>query len=855
VLKICYDNKSLKDIYEWMEVDYVKTFPNDLPKIPAIKSYPLLTAEVNQTWDGLRVNDSKINGSKFIRLYQFPRLQRNVLAEILRSKRAWVHYGNPEFLFEVNVNKLFGATENLNRYSAQKIERLAAKVCGDMNMNLELIQPYIDILLRGVPYECPSTLPSVIGNEEMPELDINLYEYQKENIRWILHMERNAPYKVEYTPAIHMGSRWVNPVDQAVMEDKPDSKVLEFNGGVVLDQVGLGKTITLLVASMLNSADDSVGTPDKEFNIQIKIPCHAVIQSKGSKRFGQICGRSTTNPSKLCKTHDKSDPAASAVPPISQYMNQIYDAEKHLFKSRATLIVCPNQLPSHWLGQFDHFAERWDIKILRMLSAHDQKSITYKDVINADFIITTFDLVCKPSRHSPNDTVKDPLKTGQITEQHLTCNNVYLNDFHWRRIIVDEIHEVELEKFKNSQLKPFLCGISSDYKWCLSGSAFINDLNSYKFMLDYLYSKFDAKDYEQSYLFLKSYHHKRIVNNCFRCNTKESTNSETNHIPPITNHYAWLSLHPVEYALYTTRLATKNSRVPMMDECLQQICCHPALSTEFKEQTRKTLNNDDDDDDDSLTLKKIKSKMVRYVEEQITSCKSNLKFVEEDLKFYYKELAWAQKCNSEERIEQYSQDVKRCKTTRTRETKLLRKLEQALELYTPPPAVEKGEEELVVDLDEESIQLHGTKVSYLLEFLKKDIALNPTDQYIIFSQWESFISKMSAILKIHGISSYSCKGNVFQKRKAIRSFKSDDTTSSKNGDDCKVFIITQAIGRAVRLGQSKPIEVYHIMMKDTIEEEAYNILQSEDSDVDLNRILYGSDDSDDDEVGQQVKVI
>jgi SNF2 family DNA or RNA helicase len=93
----------------------------------------------------------------------------------------------------------------------------------------------------------------------------------------------------------------------------------------------------------------------------------------------------------------------------------------------------------------------------------------------------------------------------------------------------------------------------------------------------------------------------------------------------------------------------------------------------------------------------------------------------------------------------------------------------------------------------------------------------------------------------------TCKGNVFQKKKANLNFKSNNyykiiLLSSKyaaSGLDLieasKIIFIDpiygdfdttkqvedQAIGRAHRLGQQKPVEVVRFLIKDTIEEECY----------------------------------
>src|SRR5690606_36870143 len=103
----------------------------------------------------------------------------------------------------------------------------------------------------------------------------------KENIRWMLKVEKESPLAIPYTPGIPIsnGSLWLNPLTDDISSVKPRKKELNIYGGVILDTVGMGKTIVSLVAALMNPVDN-VGTPDRKVTEKSHRPCHAVIESK-----------------------------------------------------------------------------------------------------------------------------------------------------------------------------------------------------------------------------------------------------------------------------------------------------------------------------------------------------------------------------------------------------------------------------------------------------------------------------------------------------------------------------------------------------------------------------------------------
>jgi SNF2 family DNA or RNA helicase len=150
------------------------------------------------------------------------------------------------------------------------------------------------------------------------------------------------------------------------------------------------------------------------------------------------------------------------------------------------------------------------------------------------------------------------------------------------------------------------------------------------------------------------------------------------------------------------------------------------------------------------------------------------------------------------------------------------------------------------ELDNIVQKVKSTKIGNIIYFLKT--SLKQDDKVILFSQWDELLHKVGDILAQEKINIVYCKGTVYQRKRAISTFQKDQTInvimlSSRNAASGinltaanKIILLepiygnleyrqnieSQAIGRADRLGQKRPIEIHRFIIKDTIEQDILN---------------------------------
>jgi len=564
-------------------------------------------------------------------------------------------------------------------------------------------------------------------------LEVKLFKHQRDNISWMKSHSKELYINSEENLQI----TYIESTNEYILYNK-NYKVFRFesihkkkiNGGLICDEVGLGKTLT----------------------------CYGYINMTGKN-----------------------------------------------------LIIVPNRLVKQWLEEF------------------------YKYYGNTNHIIYGFSTVRSLSK------LKDFTKGTIICPVNIFSSPNYLNQLEkvrFDRIFIDEAHEfLNYSCSKKKEVITYLnmLNLKSKEKWLLTATPYC----AYKDNLKAYYKFFTGKDLpllEKNYMnYIKS----KIP---YRYNTKESVKNEIK-LPGICFETKMLKMSKIERALYNAAQGNIDKQI--------QLCTHFQITDDdsailgenvmtIEEAKKKLLDRYE------FRLKKNTKSLEKYLDK--TDPESIILKQELTTKNHtltsriniIKSLDIKQECSiCIDEIENPS--ITSCGHIFC--TECLDLVFQGKQQYNCPMCrnlltikdiFEIGNEE--TNKNTESNQ-YGTKISYLMKLIKN----NPDSRFILFSQWDKMFKMVGQIFDKNEISYVNLKGNMFHIANSIRKFKVDKKikvimlSSDKANSGCNltaadhiIFLdnyyltndtMTQAIGRAHRIGQTKELKVTKLIMQNTIEDK------------------------------------
>jgi SNF2 family DNA or RNA helicase len=410
--------------------------------------------------------------------------------------------------------------------------------------------------------------------DNQDDITTELYEYQQCSINWMLETERNREtIRYNMNEEVIIGNVYFDMHSQAfnLLENR---KSITFNGGGLIDEVGLGKTIQIITLSIKNPCVDTSYTRD----------------------------------------NDKA----------------------HMY-SRGTLVTCPNQLCKQWEREILKMVSKdYNPIVITFLTKRHFDKYTYQDVLDADFVIIsntfldnqaftlpwTQQISIQKSFSKSNWTKDNHIQVANLftkmgTEivnspiETLSKTQPFFQLIHWNRIVVDEFHEIHKARSIYNHMANLLPYLRSTYRWVVTATPFIDKDNSlyntFNFLVDY-------KNTEDKHIMTNSKIVDHLSTRCFRRNTKKSV-AEEHTIPPIKDEIKWLKFTSTERMMYNAYLANPNNL--KFSVYLRQLCCHPQLADE----TKLALSN-------CKTLADIEKMMVSHYKTDMNMASKKVKKIE-----------------------------------------------------------------------------------------------------------------------------------------------------------------------------------------------------------------------------------
>lgn len=407
-----------------------------------------------------------------------------------------------------------------------------------------------------------------------------LHNYQKRTIKWMIEKEKTSKC-VFYNKndEIIMGNVVYDAISKNFMF-ADDREKLIFSGGGLIDEVGLGKTYQMIMVSLLH--------PPTNINY---------IQSNKKK-----------------------------------------------FYSKATLVICPNQLGTQWDGELQKLIEKkYGLNVILLFTKTHLDNCKYIDLLDADFVITSYNFLANKSflnewlpkistsgaylssvKYSLCDCQKVINEMGLDLKNNI--NNLYKNKanillIHWRRLVIDEMHELYISHEKKSYdqtcktISAIVPLIESDYRWFLTATPFDKTNECLSNMVKYVTNtigKIDDKIFKDDTIC------EYLNKSFFRRNTKKSVMDEYR-LPSLNEKLIWLNFSKTEWMMYNAYMANPN--VDKFGVLIRQICCHPKLAEEIKIVASGCSSLED-----------IEKVMVKHYESQFKKSYAKVRYIEYRIK-------------------------------------------------------------------------------------------------------------------------------------------------------------------------------------------------------------------------------
>lgn len=412
---------------------------------------------------------------------------------------------------------------------------------------------------------------------------LKLADYQKITIDWMINQENNPiklKYKLNYDLCFY-DTICYNSLESKVFFKPNEGEKITINGGGLIDEMGVGKTIQMIYLSLMNKTKVDDYIRDKY-----------TLQSNATLI---IC-------------------------------------PKHL----------PKQWSDELTNNFN--MKKSGYKILTIATKTHYEKITYQEVLDADIIITHFHFLSTnkafikllPEKEKYYDSHDFFRKAGKKLIEKVKKSKSYLKktaqvlfpQINFQRIIIDEFHELNsVPTYK--YIPELLYHFHSNNRWIITGTPFVykngnNDVLKHRGRGRFRYrnnrrfysddenenGEKDASTYRQTYgqgfldtlkfltnrkeltydIFVKNKkdkqtHHskniKKLAKMVFKRNTVQSTNKEFD-LPELKEYAVKLNFLPTERIMYNAKVANGSVHYKG-NEYIRQLCCHPNISDETKD--------------------------------------------------------------------------------------------------------------------------------------------------------------------------------------------------------------------------------------------------------------------------------
>ncbi|KAI8835254.1 SNF2 family N-terminal domain-containing protein [Chytriomyces cf. hyalinus JEL632] len=594
---------------------------------------------------------------------------------------------------------------------------------------------------------------------------LELFDYQLRTLAWMQGIE-DREQSLFYAPNLFpvddgTGDMWFDLESKSFMKrDLEAQQSRNVTSGIIADKPGVGKTITTLA---------------------------------------------------LCHSRPLKD------------QNFLYSMHNNMFRSKATLILVPNNIADQWEQEIRKCLGD-SVSVIQMKGKVNYTKTSLKDILTCDFVIVSYQFLVNKAyrgakesgRYLSNYGKNLDLENSAADRQKFVTirkkGDFSLTWCHFHRIVCDEFHEV-LDK--QESVTDQVLQLSADCLWGLTGTPTFDSMRVICRYADFL--NLDAtKNWHAPQLEMFRFIQNRVRRNepdvtypppvfeTFSCRQtpierafyQSCIHSGVVNLLKLCNHYqigregANLGAHAAMSIEKVTQMVQKN-RVSEMADLDDRI----TRMEEEGEELRITL--DESDVKRAANTKAAETKIntikLKVAEMRVNraSIQAQFNFFENFVNTYLSKGGQKIECNVclEEDVQgeigivpcghSFCGDCADAISTQGK-CPSCREQFQAGEVMKvlPPPAVEPaqetiGGEEADVEDDSENLDpnMFGSKIREVVKYIKEESIKSDDHRFIVFIQYSDLADLVSAALKTYGLSTARVKNGWQQREKALRLFR------------------------------------------------------------------------------------
>jgi len=697
-----------------------------------------------------------------------------------------------------------------------------------------------------------------------------LYNYQKQDVYWMRHIEKlvynnendiKISYNIMY-PILDGSKMIYNDIMIPIHILKDDLEQImsyKFYGGNIISSCGLGKSLISLTYILEDETDR------EKYNHFVLFGDNCNYFYKRGLNKGTNCINKSLDGCIYCIEHihtlfiEKRELVFRNLQEfdINDYIINI--DRKTYFKTNATVIFCPTQLCDQWIREYyDKYIN--DKRIVMILTADQYRNIKIADILFADIVVISYNFLTNnnyiggyykiyenenknENKNENENENKNENKNENENENRedavnkLLCNKFKsLDVFYWKRIILDEAHEIQ-NMHKGNYIKSIIVNLKSLYKWNITGTPFANGIDSFMNIMSYNTS-YNPTDNDKIFK-VENITCKELLNDgvdsdiiekslfLFRRNTDKSIKNEYAG-NTIINTTKLLTFTQQERNIYDSYLSGHNK----FSEYLIKLCCHPELDNNTKDLIKHCKD-----------LNELQEVMLSYNKDLLDKEINSIKLYEIQEEDYIKQINELDNIELEHRTDEQNRrledtktllgNIRRSKTNHKKQVDTIERtynyLKTAIEtlkdtsdtncpicldtidvvtitkcghkfcwdcLYETYKSKQSyGEfkcptcnmiitnKDIYLLKDIQDINIDTSEIGEIVNNIKSTkigniiyylkTQLKKDDKVIIFSQWDELLHKVGLEITKYKLKIVYCNGSLYQRNKAIKSFCND----------------------------------------------------------------------------------